>query len=69
MKHFTTGLEQPEQFASRTAGWSNVGSLTAHYGPLFVPAANFAGPLDGPSDVNIRTACRGYRRNGPSQGF
>ena len=38
---------------------------TTSFGPLFVPAANFAGPLDGPSGVNIRTACLGYRRDGP----
>ena len=44
-------------------------STTNNFGPLVVPAANFAGPLDGPSDVNIRTACRGYGRDGPSQGF
>ena len=44
-------------------------SITNNFGPLVVPAANFAGPLDRPSDVNIRTACRGYGRDGPSQGF
>ena len=44
-------------------------STTYNFGPLVVPAANFAGLLDGPSDVNIRTAGRGYGRNGPSQGF
>ena len=67
MKTLTTGLEQSEQSASRTAGWSNVESCTAHYGqhhiyfgPFVVSAANFAVPLDGPSDVNIRTACWGY---------
>ena len=43
---------------------------TAHnFGTLVMPAANFTVPLDGPSDVNIRTACWGYGRNGPSQGF
>ena len=26
---------------------------TYNFGPLVVPVANFAGPLDGPSDVNI----------------
>ena len=35
-------------------------STTYNFGPLVVPAANLAGPLDGPSDINIRTACRGY---------
>ena len=44
-------------------------STTNFFGPLVVPAANFAVLLDGPRDVNIRTACRGYGRNGPSQGF
>ena len=44
-------------------------STTYNFGPLVVPAANFSGPLDGPSDVNIRTACLGYARDGPSQGF
>ena len=29
------------------------------FGPLVVPAAHFAVPLDGPRDVNIRTACGG----------
>ena len=62
--------------ASRTAGWSNVESWTAHFGqhhiyfgPLFVPATNFGGPLDGQSDINIRTACQGYIHIGSSQGF
>ena len=32
MKHVNTGLEQSEQSANRTAGWSNVESWTAHYG-------------------------------------
>ena len=41
-------------------------STTYNFGQLVVLAANFAGPLDGPRDVNIRTACRGYGRNGPS---
>ena len=44
-------------------------STTYNFRPLVVPAANFAGLLDGPSDVNIRTACLGYGRDGPSQGF
>ena len=44
-------------------------STTYNLGPLVVPAANFAGPLDGPSDVNIGTACWGYGRYGPSTGF
>ena len=44
-------------------------SSTYNFGPLVVPAANFAGPLDGPSDVNIRTACWGYGCDGPSKGF
>ena len=76
MKRLTTGLEQSEQSASRTAGWSNVESWTAHmdsttfnFGPLVGMDANFAGPLDVPRDVNIRTACRGHGRDGPSQGF
>ena len=43
-------------------------SITYNFGPLVVPAANFAGPLDGPIDVNIRTACRGYSHRGPSHG-
>ena len=32
LKNETTGLEQSEQSTSRTAGWSNVESWTAHYG-------------------------------------
>ena len=40
---------------------------TYNFEPLVVLATNFAGPLDGPSDVSIRTACRGYGRDGPSQ--
>ena len=36
-------------------------------GPFVVPAANFAGPLDGTSDVNIRNACRGYGHRGPAK--
>ena len=31
-------------------------TTTYNFGPLVVPAANSAGPLDGPSDVDIRTA-------------
>ena len=44
-------------------------STTNNFGPLVVTAANFAGPLDGPSHVNIRTACWGKGRDGPSLGF
>ena len=44
-------------------------STTCNFGPLVVPAANSAGPLDRASDLNIRTACWGYGRDGPSQGF
>ena len=40
-------------------------STTHNFGPLVVPAANFAGPLDRPRNVNIRTAYWGYGRNGP----
>ena len=42
-------------------------SMTYNFGPLVVPAANFANPLDGPSDVNIRTAWQGYGHDGPSK--
>ena len=81
MKLVTTGMDRSEQFPSRTAGWSNVESWTAHYGqhimdsttynfvPLVVPATNFACPLDRRSHVNIRTACWGYGCDGPSQAF
>ena len=34
-------------------------SNTYIFGPLVVTATNLAVPLDGPSDVNIRTACWG----------
>ena len=44
-------------------------STTYNFGPLVVTAANFAGPLDGPRDVNIKTICWGHGRDGPSQGF
>ena len=44
-------------------------STTYNFGLLVVTAANFAVPLDGPGDVNIRTACHGHSRDGPSQGF
>ena len=44
-------------------------STTYNFGPIVVPAANFAGLLDRPSDVNIRTACWGYGHNAPSKGF
>ena len=44
-------------------------STTYNFGPLVVQTANFAGPLDGLRDVNIRTACWGYGRDVPSQGF
>ena len=44
-------------------------STIHNFGPLVVPAANFGGPLDGPCDVNIRTVCWGYGRNGPGKGF
>ena len=51
------------------AGQHIMDSTTHNFGPLVVTAANFAGPLDGPSDVNMRTACRGYGHDGTSQGF
>ena len=51
------------------AGEHIMDSTTYNFGLLVVMAANFAGPLDGPSDVNIRTACRGYGRDGPNHGF
>ena len=35
-------------------------SIPIYFGPLVVPATNFAGLLDIPNDVNIRTAWRGY---------
>ena len=46
------------------AGQHIIDSTTYNFGQLVVPAANFAGPLDGQSDINIRTACRGYGRDG-----
>ena len=42
---------------------------TNNLGPLVVPAANFAVPLDGQIDVNICAASRGGGREGPSPGF
>ena len=38
------------------AGQHIMDSTTYNFGPLVVAATNFAGPLDGPRDVNIRTA-------------
>ena len=38
------------------AGQSITDGTTNNLGPLVVPAANFAVPLDGPIDVNIWAA-------------
>ena len=51
------------------AGQSIMDGTTNNLGPLVVPAANFAVPLDGQIDVNIGAASRGCGREGPSPGF